>query len=729
MLLLERSIDTPEATLYADDLEELRWFVLPKVPILRQQDGKAIFKYVKYRTLKPMANGDIGAALVFMDVELALTQKQEDELRKQLVDRLMSGRAPNDGRPPIKADQIILSKPQVTKAEVKVEVLAASGSLVQRVNHAGKPSMYGNNVVALSAELSQLGAPVFEAVMKSQGAGGVRVVYDMSFPARLPSVKVDATWRAEKFYSFFQQVDVNERFWSDDDYNERISEMFTNSESRQVVIDPGSLSRSDPAVAQMLDTLRASIEQQLDAAVQRNLLEAIPPESRDISKIRQEGFEHIKRDVSVNKISDVAIHFRERQVATVEVLPQANMPSLVSQNFKWEDYAIEADTDDPFFRQLNLTIQVNADFENLPIFSVDVTIDYPPEMAKRGKQTFSFRKADDIGKFNAFIEGGSAKFKYQYVVNYKGESRVFTSREIDHEGNDLKINVDELGLWLVDVEVGDMNFDLVSHAMLTLEHPEISPGVPPVSKFQIDKDTRKFQVKEVLLAPVQPYKATLKFFMKDGREFVRELPGQNGHRFYVDDPFSVTKVVQLRSRGDFEKRIDSIFVDLVYDDDVNKYRQTSSIALSKDKRFFDWSFPVIDERVGTVKAHVNTIYKDGTQADAGDKELKGTTLVVGEEVATLSVRIVPDLIDFKAVKLAMVEIRYVDDDPVHKMDEHKSFIFRTGAAEALYELAIHDQTKKSYTWKAEFFMNDGRKKESASPTPVTSDTLFVEMPA
>jgi hypothetical protein len=92
-------------------------------------------------------------------------------------------------------------------------------------------------------------------------------------------------------------------------------------------------------------------------------------------------------------------------------------------------------------------------------------------------------------------------------VNYKGESRVFESSEREHEGNDLKINVDELGLWLVDVEVGDMNFDQVGRAVLTLEHPEVEPGIPPVSRFQIDKDNRKFAVKELLLRPVQPYKA------------------------------------------------------------------------------------------------------------------------------------------------------------------------------------------------------------------------------
>ena len=726
MLLLEGSMDFPQAAIYRDDKLDTRFFVLAKVPIIRRDNGKAVMKYVKYRTLKPMANGDVGAALVFMDVELALTPEDELELRKKLVEAVKARRGQNDPRP-LEPENIELAKPSISKANVTVEVLAGSGNLVQKVNHAGNPSMYGNNVVAMSAELNQLGAPIFEAVMKSEGAGGIRVVYDMEFTARLPSVTAVGTWTATKFYSFFQEVDYEERFWSEDDMSEKITEMFTNSESRLVTVDPGSLSNTDPEVAKLLDIVRSSVERQLDEAVKRNLLETIPPESRDVSKIREEDFENIKREVSVNKRSDVTIRYRENQVASIEVHPQANMPSIVSQGFKWEDYAIEADTDDPFFRQLNLTIQVNADFTNLPIFSVDVSIDYPPFTAKHGVQTFTFRKADDIHKFNAFIEDGSTKFKYQYVVNYKGESRVFDSGEKDHEGNDLKINVDELGLWLVDVEVGDMNFDQVSHAVLTLQHPEVEPGVPALCRFQIDKDNKTAEVKELLLRPAQPYNATIKYFMKDGREYERELMSLKGQRFYVDDPFSATKTVQLRTRGDFDRRIDTIFVDLVYQDEKNRYNQTSSIALSKDKRFTDWSFPVIDERAGQITYRAITTFKDGTSANGGEKPLTGTTLLLGEDTATLAVKIIPDLIDWAEVKLANVELHYLDPD--HSIDERESFTFRKGAPEAKWELALRDRNKKTYLWKMKFFMTDGSKKELESTGPVPDEDLIVELPA
>jgi hypothetical protein len=267
----------------------------------------------------------------------------------------------------------------------------------------------------------------------------------------------------------------------------------------------------------------------------------------------------------------------------------------------------------------------------------------------------------------------------------------------------------------------------VSRAVLTLEHPPVEPGVPPVSRFQIDKDNRKFAVKELLLRPAQPYTATIKYFMKDGREYVRTLPDQKGQRFYVDDPFSATRSVQLRTRGDFERRIDTIFVDLTYDDAVNNYRQTSSIALSKDKRFIDWTFPVVDERAGKVTYHAITTFKDGTSSDSGDLALTGSTLLLGEDTATLTVKVIPDLLDFNVVKLATIELHYVD--AANGIDERESFTFRKGAPEGKWELALRDRSKKAYQWSARFFMQDGSRRDSQSLAAVTDEDLILEVPA
>ena len=164
MLQLEGSLDLPEADAYRDDQSDTRFYILPKVPTIRQSAGKLAFQYVKYRTLKPLANGDVGAALVFMDIALALSKQQEDDIRTRLVAAVKARRGPNDSRP-LGPEHIEFAKIPITKAAVSVEILADSGNLVQKVNHAGTPSAYGSNVVAVSAELNQLGAPIFEAAM------------------------------------------------------------------------------------------------------------------------------------------------------------------------------------------------------------------------------------------------------------------------------------------------------------------------------------------------------------------------------------------------------------------------------------------------------------------------------------------------------------------------------------------------------------------------------------
>jgi hypothetical protein len=90
---------------------------------------------------------------------------------------------------------------------------------------------------------------------------------DVTFAARLPPVTAVGTWNASRFYSFVQEVDYEENFWSEDDMTENISELFVNSESRIVTVDPGALVNTDPEVAKLLDTVRSSVERQLDEAV------------------------------------------------------------------------------------------------------------------------------------------------------------------------------------------------------------------------------------------------------------------------------------------------------------------------------------------------------------------------------------------------------------------------------------------------------------------------------
>ncbi len=234
MLQLEGFIDRPEATVYRDDLDPMMFYVLPKIPTLRRRNDVPVFKYVKYRSEKPLKNGEIGAGLVFMDIVLAIDAQQEQALREALAGLVSAQR----GGQPVDAAALVLAKPQFTSGSVAVEISSPRARTWSSGSTTPEPSMYGDNVVAVSAELTQVGAPVFEAVMKSEGAGGVRVVYDLTFTARMPPVKATGVWTASRFYSFTQTVDFEENWFTEDDFNETVNELFVQSESWVVEVDP-----------------------------------------------------------------------------------------------------------------------------------------------------------------------------------------------------------------------------------------------------------------------------------------------------------------------------------------------------------------------------------------------------------------------------------------------------------------------------------------------------------
>ena len=169
-----------------------------------------------------------------------------------------------------------------------------------------------------------------------------------------------------------------------------------------------------------------------------------------------------------------------------------------------------------------------------------------------------------------------------------------------------------------------MNFDQVGRAVLTLEHPEVQPGVPPVCRFQIDKDNRKFEVKELLLragAALQGDDQVL----HEGRTRIRaRAPEPEGPAFLrrrpvlgdEDRPAAHARRLRAPDRHDLRRP-------RLRGRRGTAIARRSSIALSKDKRFIDWSFPVIDERAGQDHLPAITTFKDGTSPTAARSRLTG----------------------------------------------------------------------------------------------------------
>ncbi len=695
MLMWDKPQMVEGVTVYGDDRSSDTFYVFPNTPRYRMDErGFPVFKFMKYRNPIDRPGGKKGGGFCIFDVEFVVPddvlEKVKGTLQEQLDERFRNV----NPKPQVQIGQL-----SYTKGTAGLQMLDNGGGLVEKIQNPGAPSLYGRMITPFTVEFSPEGATLAEQALQDKG-GVVQVIYDLFTPVKLPPLTVTVWFQAQKFMSFHQQVDIDWSFWGDDSYREKIQQEWRTSEAGGVNIDPGTVTDQ-----KVINAVRDWGFQSLDDAVKRMVLADIPDVSADDRKV-PDGMEHVWRDQSVNKVESFRHTFTEGQVMEWDPAPRGTLPNITSMNgpdgkpLKWSDFARTVDLDDPFFKQLNLNIMANADFQNMPIHSIEVHVDYH-QGNTHTIDDIRLTNSNDVGKFATYIENNQWKYKYHYQVNYKGSDRVFKSPEIETDDKSLTINVGDVGYLVIDVQPGDLNFDQVEEAQVTLQYEDSSNNVPLLEEsFTLDKDHREHKFAQLIFVPVgNPYKYRVKYFMKDGKEFSVDCD------------------------------IGTIFIDLKYVDDTNKYNQTSSVALSKANPFFDWSFPVIDENTGSVTYSGSIQYQDGKVEDIKETETTKGTIMVGkarDENEFLQVQVVPDLLDFTQIKLVQLALHYVDEG--NGVDVRKDLVIKSTATVPPWVVRLQDKTKKNYEWEATYFMTDGTKRHT-NPATTGETTLVLEVPA
>jgi hypothetical protein len=726
MLIWDKPQTIEGVTVYSDDPTVGMFYIFPQTPRFRidPQTGKPIFKFLKYRNPIDRTAGKKGGGFLIFDVEFTVSDEIKKKVTDKLQEQLNQQFANQDPKPQAKVGQI-----SYTRGTTSIQFLDSGGALVEKIQNPGSPSLYGTMVTPITIELSPEGATLAEQAL--QGSGGVvQVVYDLWTPVKLPPVKVDVWFDARKFMEFHQEVHIDWNFWGEDSYRETIREKFVSTDSGGVTIDPGTVTDQ-----KVLGAVRDWGFRTLDEAVKRIILGDIPSVSAEDRKV-PDGIESVYRDITVDKVADYRRTYTEGQVMEWNPGPRGTLPNITSlkgadgQALKWADFAQTVDLDDPFFKQLNVNVHANADFTNLPIHSIEVHVDY-----REGNKVYTdecrLSSPDEVGKFATFIENNNWKYRYDYTVNYKGASQVYRSQPMETDDKILTINVADTGILQVDAVVGDINFEQVSAAQVTMQYEDSANGVTLLEEqFTLDKDKKTHQFQKVIFQPRRnPYQYKVKYFMKDGKEFSVDWIKANSPNLAINDPFSATKTIGVRSMGDLQSEISTIFVDLKYWDAENQYTQSKSIALSRTTPFSDWTFPVISETKGKVTYSGNIQFADGRMEEIKETETTKSTILVGKAKDPnefLEVQIDPDLIDFAIVKLVKVSLHYVD------LNLRKDYILKKDTTSVPpWSIRLQDKTKRTYNWNATFFMTDGTSRPLGTPEqPKTTSepTLLLEVP-
>lgn len=726
--------EVPEVTVWGDDKAEHIYYVLPQSPRFRMVDGKPVFKFIKYRA--PISRPDgVKGGYIFFDAELSVPEASMKKLEGLLQERV--NKRHQDQKRPGTPPKVQFGTITYTRGTVRM-LLEQDGKVLQAVRTAGKPTLFDKNVASFALELSQDGTAIFEAAMQGEGASAVSLVYDLYFWAKLPPLSARVWFNSDKFYSYIQSTDTEVSFWTEDHYREDLREFLKESEAAGSEITMEftlpDKEQDDKLKNRLRDWAQRTLEDTFTRAQQQSLAPLTEDQRKVPDKILEDlggdDLDNMWRNIETHKVASFEYTYRENSATEWNLAPQGTLPALTTlkdpkgKPLDWKQYMLTIDGDDPFFKQLNVAVQVNADFASLPLHSVEVHLEYAKTGGKKEIGEFRFSNPNDVGRFAAYIDNNNWNYKYWYEVNFRGAAKTFKSPVLTTDEPLLTINLDQTGILAVDIVPGDLDFEQIRAAQVTLKYEDKENQVPLVQQaFTIDERTTQLRFQKVIFKPqARPYEYQVKYLMRDGREILGPWTKDSSNPLIVNDVFGATRNVQIRATGNLAEQVETIFLELTYDDPANKINLTRQVALSQNEPVIEWSFPVADLKAGQITYSGEIKYFDGTEEPIPETTTTKNQISVGPSVRSrLSVDVLPDfMFDDPEVRLVRVSLSYDDGATVKA---RKDFTFRSGDSDAQqWTVDLKDKTKTSYTWSAIFFMNDGTRRTVG---PETTDELTV----
>lgn len=724
MLKISKQETVAGITVFGDDTYDDVYYAIPETPRFRVDDnGTPIFKFLKYRNPIDRQDGKRGGGFVFFDTEFTLTNDQLQRVTEALqtrVEGLASGKFSSDG-----PRQVRFGSVTYTRGTAGLLLKEDGGQLVEAVRSAGKPSLFGKNVAAFMVEFTPEGATLFEQALQGKG-GVVQVVYDLYFWAKLPEIYARAWFEADAFYSYEQEITIDWSLYGDDEYVEKIVENFEDNETMGVEYRFDAVIGTPEEDRKLKERIKANLDRSLQDAVIRQMIpdiEAIPRDARGIP----EDVEKMKRSFETTKVASFENEYRENAAVEWNLAPQGTLPNITNlvdnegKAIRWDEHATLVDLDDPFFKQLNVKVGVNADFEALPIHSIEVKLEY-----KQGDQhqlaEYSFKSPDDNETFRTYIADDVRDYTYSYQVNYVGSSRTFVSTPATTSDTVLTVNVDDIGLLDVDVEVGDIDWKAVRSAQATVRYADT--GIETFEEqFTLTEGDPKQKVQHVLFQPRRkPIEYRVDYVLNDGRQIATDWEETERSPILVNDPLGRTQRFEVRGVGDFANRIEQVLIDLVYRDDANDYSVEESVVLTAGNTEMSRPYAVIGNGGGTVTYKGFVRYKDGTVRDIPEQTADGT-IVVGDVVSSkLAVSVLGNLLDWSQVRLARVALRRADG--VGNAD----LIFGPQTAQTqTWEVALDVGDTRDYTWQATYFLADNSQHDGVV-VPSSEPSIVLQAP-
>ena len=746
--------DTIEGlTVFRDDDDFAHFYYLPRtLRILAGADGKPMFTFMKFQfpVERETEEEKGGGYLVFTTELVEDEQFLESTVKGKLADRMRAER-PDDPNLP----QPKLTAMDFTGGDVRLLIMK-DDKFVDEVQ-AGRPSLFANNTASYAVELKTLGADLFyQALLKGGGIGVVE--YSLNFDTRLPAVHVYAHCDSSEVKDVVMTYTVSQVKEDDTWGNETttdvahrtgISEVMESQGLVTLNIDKGSSQIKDEDV----EALRGFAFSKMDGWLKDHFLKggsiatAADRESQWMSFIHED----------IHQVFNLDLVQRDVVVRTYN--PSATItPAFIGTNV--EDVVLDIDlgTAEWYFNTLNVKVDTNLDFAKYGdiVHSVVGHLTYSGVKDGRDitkRESFSFTKADPNPKAftTRLAEVSQDTYTVEVDVNYI--SGPVTTARLYSESSHLRnytLRVPNPGVMELKVAANDKNaFDTQKLSSIEVEigYVDAANDVPDVvEKVILTKDAPEVTYRRVIYAPwVAPYRHRVTYVTTDDTagsqrittEWYTDEHDANAQSAYLsistpfDDGFHLSVVPSV----DWSE-VQTVIVDLAYDDSANDYQQTRSLHFSEATLGSmpppQWRFLLRDPDTRGYRYSTKLLGKDGsvTETDWEPVESDESTLVVGNARGGV-VKVTVDPADTGVgTTLRRVIVRLTYADPAHDILDTQALVF-SDTARQTWSVARADAAVSAYTYDVEYVPMTGASVAVPGLTGTLSsaaDFLFLPAP-
>src|SRR5262249_3464585 len=481
---------------------------------------------------------------------------------------------------------------------------SAGPKFVTRIDQGAHPALYGDNQAVFSVSLDAAGVSALEQALQGEMAP-MGVVYALDYLALRPAynVHLHIDWdRVQK--SLDEQFGANFIFFSSQ-IDTAVDKLI---ESRAIQMDVDTfvpegedttsiISSRDRAVAEVRDMItNAFFTSSIDPTKkQPDGWDKAAQFAESASRMAATGglggaFSYKKTDYTRIDKKMLDVNMRERTTVKRTIYPQGHLAGLFKvmrdQRLDLNRFVISVNLDDPWFQRRQVNVISRANFDEDNVVSLNVLTRYGND----GKSVLlDSNHATDKVDWPSDLSGGAMArdVSYQYTVSFKGVDG--TQRPPRIESPQLVTQADNLEIdprllySIVHVPITAISFPWQKYPTVQVDVRYADPAnhLREQQTFFLNADKTSSDWKVFVLNPQHTsFDYRIIYHRADGRDLEKSWVTTDQQQIIVRDPFPMKRSVDVVAAVPWDK-VQSVFVDLFYDDPANGVAVQSSLSFSK----------------------------------------------------------------------------------------------------------------------------------------------------